>query len=338
MNGTNKGPIIKIVALLLAVVLVFVGGYFVFTLIEGNYDGTLGDGSGNFGVAKRTLDGQTYVYDYDKTLITFMGIDGEGVVKQGDDYRCGRQADTIFLIAIDDVKQEVQFLQIDRDTICGVQSYGDFSAGDIVQEQIALAYAYGKEGHHASRNVIKSLSALIGLPTKAIENYFVVAMDGIDPFVSACGGIEIDIPQDKDYTWLDASYVGGATVRLTGEKAYKFIHERLDGDDGRNRSRMERHKILIPALMDALAIELSSFSGVTDSKWDTTLEYTDRLMGNLELLSIANQIKNYTLKPVITATGRLEEPADPEDPASFYVDADDLNRLIIELCFKKEGA
>ena len=338
MNGTNKSVVIKIVALVLVLVMVFVGGYFIIDLLDGNVDDTIGSGNTTIQVSKRELDGETYVFDHDKTLVLFIGIDGEGVIKEGDAYRCGRQADTIFLIAIDDVKKEVQFLQLDRDTICGVQNYGDYAAGDVVQEQLALSYYYGKGGHSSARNVVESVAGLVDLPTRAVENYFTVAMDGIDPFVSACGGIDITIPQNKDYTWINPTFVGGASVKLTGEEAYKFIHERLGGDDGTNAARMERHALLVPALMDTMANQLSNFSGVTDTKWDSVMQYADSLLTKLELLGLANQIKNYTLKPVLTPTGTYNYPANKEEYASFYVDEDSLNRLIIDLCFKKEGA
>ena len=236
----KKQFVLRVIAVFLILVSVAVLFFAIFKIYEGKKekDDLSGGEDGEAGYKTVVYDGNTYNYNDGVYNLLVLGIDHGGEYTDSGVYVSGGQADSIFILSVNNTKKTVSTVQLNRDTMTEVHKLGAF--GDPVatlNAQIATAYAYGSGGKSSCDNMIRSVSGLLGgIP---IDGYLAMNMEGIIPFVNAIGGVTVTL--EDDFTKFDPEMEKGKTVLLDGKKAYIYLRGRGNVGDQLNTSRMERH-------------------------------------------------------------------------------------------------
>lgn len=325
----RRDALLKAIVCVMAAAVVLLLGY---ALIRHFTNEPVDDGSAgmDFHVRDITLDGEVYSFDADIELILILGIDTAGYSVENNYYLTGGQADVIFIAAIDGKNEEVRLLQLDRDTLCEVRTFGIYGEeSDTITAQLALSYAYGDGGRGSMNNAINSVSSLLEIP---LTNCIAMTMEGLDPLFSEVGGINITLP--CDCTWMDESYTEGKTVCLQGEQITEFLRARMNTALGTNRDRMMRHRAFVPAFFDTYGEDISSGTISFDVVYETISPYLTSNMTETELYDFFTTMKDYTICEPQTPDG---VPDYSGTYARFTVSQESLERNTVNLCYRKEN-
>ena len=224
------------------------------------------------------IDGKIYELSHEMSTYLVMGTDNSGNEEADErkDY-VGSMADFMLLLVVDDTDQTYQYIQLNRDTITEVPFLladgTSYASADI---QMCCAHAYGGSKMESCENTEKTVSMFLhGIP---IDGYYALKMDAIPELNHAVGGVTVTI--EDDFTAIDPEMKPGATLKLSDQQAYTFVHNRMDIGDGENTSRMRRHR----AYMDAMAKTVQK-QAAKDKKYVTRVynelsEYSTTDMGS----------------------------------------------------------
>lgn len=134
-----------------------------------------------------------------------------------------RLTDVIMVVSMDTEKNEVNVLQIPRDTYVGINRYAT--------GKINAVYGTEKKGTTPIGRLIDEIGHTFKLP---IDHYATVNIPGLKKIVDSMGGVEVDIPQDINFGPGETIKKGKQT--LNGQKAEWFVRYRkgyYNGDIGR---------------------------------------------------------------------------------------------------------
>lgn len=172
-------------------------------------------------------NGKRYAYNENMTSIMIIGVDDEAVSA-----KANGQADALYLMAIDTATGKITVIAISRDIMTDVNVYSD--QGNYVginQEQICLAYAYGKGEVAGCENTVVSVSHLLyGVP---INTYFSMKWTAISVLTDYVGGVTVP---GYDSKWNPT----GKMVTIRGKKAMDYIQKRSKDTPEGNNNRMQR--------------------------------------------------------------------------------------------------
>lgn len=179
--------------------------------------------------------------------ILILGIDKQEL-EESDYYRMGGQSDVIMILSLNLKTKEYFILSVNRDLSVPVENFAyDGSSYGVVDEQIALSYAYGDGGKASGRNVMRSLQWLL---TDDINfmGYIAAPIPIVRTLADAVGGVEVTI--EDDFTGVDEDLVMGETVVLTGEHAENFVRARMMmKESNTNAMRMDRQIAFMESFM-----------------------------------------------------------------------------------------
>ncbi len=243
-KGKKNDRILKIIAVILAVVILVCGVLFGISLWE-RYAGEFKKQNADaLQTSIREYNGKQYTYNEDIETILVMGLDKLDR-PEDESYNNDMQADFIMLLVVDNKKEQVTALHINRDTIAQMNVLG--VAGDrigTVNQQIALAHTYGNGKEVSCRNTLEAVSGLLlGIE---IDHYVSVTMDSVGVYNDLVGGVTIEVLDD--FTGIDDTLIKGETVTLQGKQALNYVRTRYGLDDSSNDHRMKRQKQYIEAL------------------------------------------------------------------------------------------
>lgn len=245
MTVKTRKRIIKVVCIILAVILVFIGSFYGFLKLgeirlreELSFTDTeLTDEDAYGDSAEVFYKGQGYVYNKDLINILFIGADKTNVEEKKD-----RQADALYLISFDTENKKINIIAISRNTMADIDVYDmndEYFATDNVQ--ICLAYVYGKDDNHSAELTSKAVSRLLyDIP---INSYGVLFTDSIVKIVDTVGGVQVTVPEDM--TEVNANWKKGNKVVLQSKDAETFIRYRKD----ENQDRVERQMVFIKSFL-----------------------------------------------------------------------------------------
>lgn len=198
---------------------------------------------------KLTYEGQEYVYNSDITTLLFMGIDQHEPVTNEGYLGTGGRSDCLILFIMNNKDSTGKILEISRDTMANIAVYdmdGNYAINSKMQ--ITMQYAYGDGREKSCRLTKEAVSELLyGIP---IDSYLSMNIDGIKTITDVIGGVTITIPQD--YTDIDPSFERGATVKLDGNQAEKYVRNRDINVTGSNDYRMERQMQYMKAIVNKI--------------------------------------------------------------------------------------
>ena len=147
--------------------------------------------------------------------------------------RSTKLTDSILLVTVNETEKTASILQIPRDT------YAEYTNRDYKKLNGGMQ-ALGESG------IKQFLSHALGVP---IHYFFVLKLDFFRKLVDAIGGVEVEIPQDMNYSdpaqGLEIRLSKGR-ARLGGEEAEQFVRYR-SGYVNADLGRLDAQKLFLRA-------------------------------------------------------------------------------------------
>jgi len=260
------------------------------------------------------------------TTVLLAGTDQRmGYAPAENEYRNGGQADFLLLVVIDDNRDTVQPILLNRDTMTRItvlNLMGNVSGTRMAQ--ICLAHGFG-DGMEQSCELLRDAVSglLLNVP---IDYYAAMNLDGIAAFNDALGGVEVTL--EEDLTVYDPAMYPGATLVLKGMQAEYYVRERYYVGDQTNISRMNRQMNYMN-----LAAQKLAESAATDQSFVNTLVgavspmvVTDMNKG--AMANLTSRAVEYELLPILTIDG--EAVQGNGGFMEFYPDEESLQKVVLE--------
>ncbi len=279
-------------------------------------------------------EGKEYVRRDGLETFLVLGIDRELGEKPEKTKGANANADFLMLFVIDNENKKFSAIEINRDTMAGVNrlSIGGTSVIETYTAQIAISYGLvdGDNDKIRCRNTKDSVEALLhGIK---VDRYMALTMDSVATLNDFVGGVEVTVLDD--FTGIDDSLVKGELVTLRGEQALRYVRTRQGLEDPSNTNRMERQRQYVDALYEKLKTK------ATDSSFMVQLveELDDYIVYNStdnQMKKLAEKISEYEFLGVKKIEG---ESRVGEEYVEFYPDEDALWALIYDTFYVQKTA
>lgn len=320
MNTKKTG--LKILAVMLAIVLVFSTALFLLNFWERHNSQFRGEGVEL--EENRIYKGQEYeLRDGIETMLV-LGLDSyEGAA--GDSYNNDRQADFLMLLVIDNENNTYKGIHINRDTIVemNVLGVGGERVG-TVEKQIALSHTYGNGREVSCRNTANAVSGLLGIK---VDHYLSITMSAVPIYNDLVGGVTVEIMDD--FTTMDATMKKGETITLTGEQALRYVRSRQGLDDPTNNQRMKRQKQYLEGLYES---SRRCVAEQEDFVSEAALAMADHMVSDCsgnKLEKFLTRFAEHKLDDILTITG---ETVQGQEFMEFYADKESVEHIVVD-CF-----
>ena len=157
-----------------------------------------------------------------------------------------------------------------------------------------------------------------------IDYYVSLNMDAIAILNDAVGGVTVEVTED--FSAVDPSITMGK-VTLMGQQAINYVRTRKDVGDQLNLTRMERQKAYIQGFSQALRAKIDSDATFVISTYEELEPYIVTDCSAKLMTSLLEQYSSYSIGQMLSPAG---ENVMGEKYFEFYVDEDDLQRIILE--------
>jgi len=224
---------------------------------------------------------------YIKALLC-MGVDRSGAMDEEKEPGSAGQADGLFLIAQDEVRNTLKILMIPRDTMTEItfrSADGNRQWQDITQLTVAFAYGNGKEG--SCLNVVGAVEGLLG--GFEIDHYIAADTNIISMLNDAVGGVTVTIPT-KGMEVRDPAFVQGSRVTLLGSQAEAFVRFRDTGRDYSALDRMDQQQEYITQFFQAVKGRSRENSQIVPQLFELVQDYMVTDMGKEAYLKTAMDV------------------------------------------------
>ena len=282
------------------------------------------------------FDGKNYTLKDNMEVILIMGIDDREDLDNSKSFINNSQADVLYVFAVDHKNKTYKAIQLNRETMTGIQTYlPDGTKEQIAEAQICLAHAYGKTEQGRCLNTADAVSGL--LFNIQVDHYISLKMSAISLLNEQVGGVTVTVPSGLES--LDPAFKEGSKVKLQGKQAELFVRSRMEIANDTNEFRMERQQIFLNSWKQQASSKMDTDSGFALSLVLSLSEYMTSDMSANALSDFANQLKEYSdLGTVKTIGETLEEnQAEGRMFREYYVDADDLERKVIDLFYEESA-
>ncbi len=247
----------------------------------------------------------------------------------------GKRSDTIMLVSVDNVKNEIKLLSIPRDTKITLNN------GQVIKMNACIGFNRREEF------VIETVKTVTGMP---IHYYCEINFDGFKEIIDILGGVDYNVPHNMDYDDPAQDlhiHLQAGMQHLDGQAAHDFVRfrhnnkgaeeyapgEYYKGDIGRIsaqqdflsemfRQKMQTQYLLkAPELIDAAYKHVrTNFSITTALEFISMLKSTDSNELETFLLPGTDRYEHgvsyYIYSPSQTKKLVLEEFGYPEDEAA----------------------
>lgn len=281
---------------------------------------------------KRTLtyQGAEYTLKRQMKTILLMGTDSTQLYAETPeeelDFYSYHQADYLMLLVLDQATGKVQPISINRDTMTDVpwlDVFGD--VGGTEYEQVCLAFNYGDGGAVSCKNTVSAVSGILfDLP---IDAYIEMPMVSIPQLNDLVGGVTVTIPEDM--TRVDAAFVAGETITLTGEQAEKFVRTRKAMPDDTNAARMHRQEIYMEAFLKQVESALSADQEFSVKALEELGNALQSDMTGTQLSMFLKELEKAEIGAIRTPEGELKTGPQYYE---FYMDEASLWDIIRTAC------
>lgn len=275
------------------------------------------------------------IWQYNEDILTFlcMGVDSRSGVAYEKVPGKGGQADAIMLIVANPHDEEIQVINVNRDTMTDIEKYdtdGGYAGSE--KRQIALQYAYGDGRVGSCELMEKTVAELFyGIP---IHGYVALDMESIPTINDSVGGVVVTVPEDM--TKYKAEWSEGAEVTLKGSDALLYIREREDesAELGSNLRRIERQKQYLSAFVNKLKEKTKNDITFPISLYGKVQKHTVTSLSVDEMTYLASTMLGYdfSMENIIGLSGEM---AMGEKNEEYYLDDEELRNLIIETFYER---
>ncbi len=269
-------------------------------------------------------------YELNKNIETFLvlGLDKRQMPVDEESYNNDKQADFLMLLILDNEKKTYSAISINRDTMVDVNILG--VAGNkigSVQQQIALAHAYGNGREVSCRNTSDAVSAL--LYGMKINHYISVTMDAVPVYNDLIGGVTVEVLDD--FTGIDDTLIKGEQVTLRGQQALTYVRSRAGMEDSSNAARMKRQRQYMHAVREkSLSLIEKDESFIVQS----TLQMADYTVSDRtpnQLQELLKKVTAYEFTEIYDITGEFKVN---NQMMEFYADEKSLEKMVIRLFYQ----
>ena len=278
------------------------------------------------------FDGKDYQLKENMEVILIMGIDDREDIGDSQFAIHNSQADVLYVYAVDHKNKTYQAIQINRETMTGIQTYNNDGTKDAIAEaQICLAHSFGKTEQGRCLNTVDAVSGLLfNMP---IDHYISLNMAAISILNEQVGGVTVTVPAGLESA--DPAFKEGAKVKLQGKQAELFVRSRMNLENDTNEFRMERQQMFLNAWMEQANHKMDTDSGFALGLVLSLSDYMTSDMSANALSDLANQLKEYKNLGTVKTVGEtlLENEAKISAFREYYVDMDDLERKVIDLFY-----
>lgn len=261
--------------------------------------------------------------------IVLIGVDrqelGESMY-----FRDGGQSDVILVLSFNLKTKEYFIVTVNRDLAVPVENYSMIGESyGLVNEQIALAYAYGDGSRASGRNVLKSLNYLLG-PDISFLGYIAAPIPIIRTMADAVDGVDVYV--EDDFTGVDDTLKQGQWVTLRGQHAENFVRSRMAMKYSNvNSLRMDREMTFIKAFADKVKNNFTAQQAVDLYADMLDMVVTD--MGKAEITKWVLQCYDYKFTGFHKIEGTVGESL--HNARCTYYDPEEVADLVHELYYKK---
>ena len=278
------------------------------------------------------FDGKDYQLKANMEVMLIMGIDDREDIGDSQFAIHNSQADVLYVFAVDHKNKTFQAIQINRETMTGIQTYNNDGTKDAIAEaQICLAHSFGKTEQGRCLNTVDAVSGLLfNIP---VDHYISLNMAAISILNEQVGGVTVTVPAGLESA--DPAFKEGAKVKLQGKQAELFVRSRMSLENDTNEFRMERQQMFLNAWMDQANHKMDTDSGFALGLVLSLSDYMTSDMSANALSDLANQLKEYKNLGTVKTIGEtlLESEAKISAFREYYVDMDDLERKVIDLFY-----
>lgn len=288
----------------------------------------------NMGSGYRNIEykGESYQYNNRITTILYAGVDSVGKMEESEQYGNKARADTIALVVMDEKKEKMSILSINRDTMTKIRRY-TMNGNDkgLYETHIGYAYTYGDGGKVSCENLCEAVSLLMGgIP---VNRYVVTNQDSMPYINDLAGGVTVTVPDSS----LEAEYpelAMGETVTLDDSNIRAFLQYRDTEESFSNESRMERQKTYLTAYIEKIKSMDQKQVEETWNKLDIMKENLQTNITRSQYLGLAEllQATDFSGEDILQLSGENREG---ELHDEFYPDQEALQQTIIELFYDK---
>lgn len=277
--------------------------------------------------------GEVWAYNEDIMSFLCMGVDAQNGVTTEKTYGKAGQADAIMLIVINPHKEEIEILNINRDSMVEIELYdtdGNYAGSKM--GQIALQYAYGDGRVRSCELMEQTVSDLLyGIP---IHGYIAMDMQSIPAINDLVGGVEVTVPEDM--TAYKNTWYQNASIHLNGEDALLFIRERDENSSelGSNLKRIERQKQYLGQFAVRLKEKTKKDITFPLSLYNKVQKHIVTSFSVDEITYLASTVLGYdfSMEKISSIAGDMKMGEKNEE---FYVDEEALRNKIIETFYEK---
>ena len=288
----------------------------------------------NMGSGYRNIEykGESYQYNNRITTILYAGVDSVGKMEESEQYGNKARADTIALVVMDEKKEKMSILSINRDTMTKIRRY-TMNGNDkgLYETHIGYAYTYGDGGKVSCENLCEAVSLLMGgIP---VNRYVVTNQDSMPYINDLAGGVTVTVPDSS----LEAEYpelAMGETVTLDDSNIRAFLQYRDTEESFSNEGRMERQKTYLTAYIEKIKSIDQKQIDETWNKLDIMKENLQTNITRSQYLGLAELLRatDFSGEDILQLSGENREG---ELHDEFYPDQEALQQTIIELFYDK---
>ena len=280
------------------------------------------------------LGGKKYRRNTAVRAILCIGVDTKGELESYQASGVAGQADGLFLVAQDMVRDTVRILMIPRDTMTEITLF-DLMGNELGKDtqHLTLAFAYG-DGKEKSCELLQEAvsNLLFGLK---IDGYLAANISAIALLNNELGGVTVTI-RDEGLEKRDPELKKGNTVCLDGEQAEIFVRYRDITKAQTAISRMDRQTQYIQAYINQVKEKAGK---------DNTL--VSRLVKDIEEHMVTNMAKDQYMDMGLAILNSRQqigqgdfltvpgEAVETERFDEYHPDQEALKHMVVELFYKE---
>ena len=281
-------------------------------------------------------NGKAYQYNKDLITILVMGIDQNSKEIEQIEGVSGEsgQADSIFLLVIDEDKKKVRVIGMSRDTMTAIKTFdykGNY-VGDS-ENHLGLAYAFGDGKETSCQYMVDAVSNLFyGIP---VNSYIALNMEAVEELNDSVGGVTVTIPDEL--AKINPSFKAGSTVTLQGEQALSFIRSRDTKTDFSNNLRMARQKTYLVKFVQTAIKQIKMDPGLPARLYK---ELSGKMVTDIDLndavyLATQGVSVSFGEEDILTVPGEARKGTVYDE---MYVDEKALYELILNTFYNDVSA
>ncbi|MCD8039326.1 MAG: LCP family protein [Lachnospiraceae bacterium] len=287
-------------------------------------------------------DGKVYEYREDMLNFLLLGIDRSGSLStetELSDWSAG-QADTIFLVTLNQEDKAISVIGIPRNSMVDVEIFNsEKECIETIHDQICLQYGYAGGGELGLDKMKESVSELFcGLP---LHGACAVSFDAVSAITDRLGGIEVVVPDDM--TAYNSSYIKGSTQTLTGKNVVGYLRYRNYSELGSPTTRLERQKAFMKAAADDVMQAIKENPMFVKEIYELVKPYmnTDISVDEAVYISAKALDCGFSEQSFYQLTGEDKAVYFTDDNGNedfyddYYLDEDELKEIMMNVFYKE---